>query len=742
MILENLKNQTIFYPFRFLSILITLILCFGSAWAASDVSLEGREMTFKVDDEAVFVRSFPETLGRLSGPARFNNVVYLGVGPVVYAFDQQGAVLGRADMPAPVTSLDASTGAIRVSTLGKIIPFALEEAQKKQKSTSEAENVRIFEERFTLAEPQDGELKVIERVVIPPIYAVTGWLSEVSNAVDNQQPEEVIRQIASAYPDNPFFALRVAKMAKLREDGKAVSEALGQVLQARVPFPAWTQLAIQLEDAGFVQAANTALFNARKDAARRGFDPEIAISQDALKRYGDPISHVEGILEESNVDRAEVWMRHLRTLHPHFEGGQALFLRYADLLDSNNREGEAEEWRQFVKSLRFGSLYNLGAQDTSVLRDTAYLFTWTLVLALLAAFFTLNARALRLHLEDIKLRGGWLKSWRTPLQRLRITTLSYASFSERLVLVFLSIGVIISLAGWQWAHQIERGMQSPALNFGTYGGGWYDVQVEDLELRKAPQTQVLKGLTVQLQGDNTEARRLYAAAGNAECALNNWGVIAREREDNPTARSKFRAALALNPAQSAAQYNLGLQSYSPATEFQKKYRPKEARLCYPSRRDLVEAVGGSVLNTLRKPQDPLAMLIGRQSWNKLDWAMVVAILLTLVLLIILLLPRSPRVAELGRPNAYRLLGVAIPGSTLISNAWGGVLLVLWAMSVIGLFALFGLVKLPALIHIEQFSVRNFILITLILTYLVNSSIFLLVESRWAGKQETEEALSM
>lgn len=739
------KYQTVLHQLRlFLGtwlrwcfMVICCVIWAGSAWAASDVTLEGRNLTFKVDDEAVYVRTFPENLGDLIGPMRFNNVVYLGLGPVVYAFSPEGLVLGRADLPAGVTSLDASTGAVRVSTLGKI-------KKKPPFIPKEQNNDKIFEERFTLAEPKDGELKVLERVVIPPDPNVTGWLAEVSNTVDQNQSEEVLKQIASAYPDNPFFALRVAKKATLRQDTKEVAAAIRQVTQARIPFPAWTQLAIQLEQAGFSKAANTALLNARKDAARRGFDPEIAISREALKAYGDPVSYATVLVEQSRLGRAEVWMNHLRVLHPYFEGGQALFLRYADLLDSNNREGEAEEWRQFVQGLRAGSIYNLGPQDTSILRDTARLFTWTLILALGAALLTLNVRVLRLHLEDIQARGGWLRSWLAPLQRLRVTTLSYASFSERLVLVSLCLGLILSLAGWQWANQVERGVQAASLNFGTYGGGWYDAQLEDLELRKSSQTQVLAGLTAQLQGDDTEARRLYTDAGNEACALNNLGVIARWREDEPTARSKFRAALALSPQQSAAQYNLGLQSYSAAADFQRKYRPKDARLCYPDRRDLGQAVSGNISTVLRRTQDPIAVLSGQQAWNKLDWAIVGTTLLTLILLIILLLPRSPRASELGRPNAYRLLGIAIPGSTLIGNAWGGMLLVLWAMAVIGLLALFGLVKLPVLINMQQFSVsiRNFILITLILTYLVNSSVFLLIESHWTNKQQRDKDLGL
>ncbi|MFC4640532.1 hypothetical protein [Deinococcus hohokamensis] len=682
----------------------------GSAQATA--VLEGRTLRFEDGPTLVWQRSFPAALGDLSGPVEAGGLTYLGVGPAVYAFTPAGEVAGRADLPGQVTSLDAGSGSLRVST---------QEAG--------------YVERFTLTR-QDGGLGVAERVVPPPDPAVTGWLAAAADLV----PQKEVARASAADLTNPFLALREARLASAQGDLYASLSAVRRALNTTLPFPAWVMLAARLDAAGFPSAADLALEHARRDAAERGFDPELPVGRAALSAYGNPSAYAGTLLNQNRLTRAEAWMRYLRELHPRFEGGPALYERYAAVLATQGRAGEAEEWRQFARSLRGGTLYNLGLEGTRALRDAARLSALSLLLALLAALLTLTARAWRAQGEDTREYGGRFVAWgRRPLSRARRLTVAYASAGERLTLVLLSAALFTALGGWQWSNLVSSGLQAPALNTGTSGGGWVNAQLARLNLRPGPDTSLLSGLNAQLDGDLSVAREHYTRALPSPCALNNLGVIAQARGDEPQAREQYRAALAARPDLSAAAFNLGLSPSTPELTFQRTYRPDQPRLCYPDQRSLTRAMTGDLSATLmRNLREPLSLVTAAPGNSvRLGWALLGALALVAGLAFTLLLPRAASEARLGRPPAYRLLALLLPGAALLGGAWGSVLLLTWAASLAALLPLSGLVRFPELLDLSQPGVRLGLLGALGLSYLLNTLAFVTAEIRFARQARRE-----
>lgn len=681
--------------------------------AGAEMSVQGQTLRYEEGDRVVWQRTFPAALGKLSGPVTLGDNSYVGVGPVVYAFGAQGRVLGRADLPGQVTTLDNSGRAVRVTV-----------------------RTNDFTERFTLTDPADGPLSAQERVVMPPDPQVTGWLSRFAASV----PAAELPAAAEQFPQNPFIALRLAQQAGGRGDDYEALSAVRRALSSTMPFPAWTQLAAQLESAGFPAAATLALDRAKRDAASRGIDPAVPVSRAALSAYGNPSGYVGTLLDQNRLARADVWMNFLRELYPRFEGGDALYLRYADILETQGRAGEAEEWRQFARSLRGGTLYNLGPHDTLRLRDAARLMTFALALALLAAVLTLTARAWPTQTADLQALGGRWRSWRRPLDRLRLTPLSYASFSERLLLLTLCAAMFVSLGGWQWANQTGRALQAPALNTGTYGGGWGSAQLgsaglDTLSQRPTAATYLLAGLTAQLDDNVSEARTLYTRAGQDACALNNLGVIAQGRDDAAQARRLYQQALSLQPDLSAAAYNLGRNPATPETTFQRTYRPGQPRLCYPDRRTLAQAVGNDLTTVLRQSvTDPLGFLTGQRSPARLNWAMLATLILLGMLTLLLLIPRADQNGRQGRPVLFRVLATLLPGTGLLGNAWGGVLLVAWAAVVVALVSQGRVLNMLALPTLPAPLARNSLWLALAALYALNLLVTVLNEIAYARRR--------
>ncbi|MDB5044540.1 MAG: hypothetical protein JWQ08_590 [Deinococcus sp.] len=682
--------------------------------AGADAVLEGRTLRYEDGPRLLWQRTYPAGLGDLTGPLNVGNLTYLGVGPEVYVLNADSTVQARVDLPGTVTSLDASSGTVRVTTQGD-----------------------GYTERFTLGDAAQGA-PVQERVVPPPDLEITGWLARAADAV----PQSQLAQAGVQDPTNPFIALRQARLASTQDDTFTALSAVRRALSAEIPFPAWVMLAARLDSAGFPAAANLALDRARRDAAARGFDPEISVSRDALSAYGNPSGYVGTLLAQNRLTRAGAWLAYLREVHPRFEGGPALYLRYANLLDAQGRGGEAEEWRQFTRTLRAGTLYNLGPDGTKQVRDAARLMTVALLLTLAASFLTLKVRAWRVQGEDTRPLGGRFRSvLRRPLSRARRSTLAYASFGERLALVALALGLVAAVGGWQWTNHTGQGLRAAALTSGTYGGGWVTARLGDLNLRPSPDAALLAGLSAQLDGDNSVARAQYTRAGQDACALNNLGVIAAGRGDVPQSRESYRAALAIRPDLAAAAFNLGLNPGTPGTTFQQSYRPGQPRLCYPEQRSLARAVSGDLSVTLQRDlQQPLALLGDTPSQSaRLGAALLGALALLAGTAFALLVPRAATEARLRRPAAYRLLALLLPGAALLEGAWGGMLLLAWGATLAALAPLTGLITYSQLLDPAQITTRNLLLAVLIGVYALNTLVFALIELRYARTRRRERA---
>ncbi|WP_245593230.1 hypothetical protein [Deinococcus frigens] len=697
-----------------------LALALALAWSAPAGAapvLEGRTLRYENGPELVWQRSFPAALGELSGPLEVGGVTYLGVGPEVYAYTTRGRVLGRADLPGPVSSLDASGGVVRVTTGGD-----------------------GYAERFTLATGASGP-SVQERVVFPPDPAVTGWLLRAAQAV----PEADVQAAASEDPTNPFLLLRLAEQRRAAGDSYAALSTVRRALGTTLPFPAWVQLAARLDTAGYPAAADLALDRARRDAAGRGLDPDVPVSRTALRAYGNPSAYLGTLLAQNRLARAESWMAYLRELHPRFKGGPALYARYAGILDAQGRAGEAEEWRQFARSLRAGTLYNLGPSGLNSVRDAARLSTLALALSLVAAALVLIARAWRAQGQATRPLGGRFGSWlRRPLARARFSSVAYASLSERFLLTLLLAGLLASLGGWQWANRAGAALRDPALNMGTYGGGWGGAGLGDLNLRPGPDSVLLIGLASQLDGDDSAARQIYTSALPDACALNNLGVISQARGDEAQAREQYRAALSARPDLSAAAFNLGLNPAGPDASFQRTYRPGQPRLCYPDQRSLTRAVTGDLSVTLRgsllNPVQVLSAAPGRSP--RLGWALLGTALLGALLLLSLLLPRAAQTPAQARTLLVRALTVLLPGTGLMNSPWGGMLLLSWAAALAALTPRSGLVNFPELSLLAsgtlQTGLQTSLIAALAVIYILNAVILLTAGFRQVRQQRWEE----
>lgn len=647
---------------------LSLLLALGGLTQAAAV-LDGRSLTFEEGGKTLTALTYPAALGDLSGPVTQGETTWLGVGPSLYGFDASGLATTRLDFPDMLSGLDASGGVLRV-TAG---PSGVQDT-------------------YSVV---NGQIQ--ERVVLVPDKAVTGWLRRAATLM----PDAQVEQAASQDPTNPFLALRRAALALQRGDRFTALSETQRAASLPLAFPASLQLAAQMETLNSPAAANLLLSRAARDYAARGYDPALPVSRAALGAYGDPLGELERLLSQNKLERADVWIRYLRQTSPRFEGALSLYTRYAALLDTQNRSGEAEEWRAFARTLSAGTLYNLGADAALTLRDAARVSAFVLLLSLLAAYLTLAARAWRVQGQDTADLGGRWGSWlRRPLSRLRRSVVAYGGFGEKLVLLSLLSALLLSLSAWTWAARAETRLQAPALNIGTYGGAWFYGGLEELGLTPSRDTALLRGLSSQLDGDGTAARSSYEGGSSPlPCAQNNLGVLAENRDDTAQARELWRASLSAAPDLLAPAYNLGLQPSAPEAAFQNEYRTSP-RLCYPDQRSLVRALGGSLAGQLRalilNPWSAL-MATPTQLSTPLQALWVTLLLLVYALGVVWLLTPSPDPAgRAGRPALFRLLALLLPGSALLDGAWGAALLLGWAAAISNLLTARGWLSLPYL----------------------------------------------
>ena len=222
------------------------------------------------------------------------------------------------------------------------------------------------------------------------------------------------------------------------------------------------------------------------------------------------------------------------------------------------------------------------------------------------------------------------------------------------------------------------------------------------------------------------------------CILNNLGVLAAQAEDTAQSRDSYRQALALDPGQIPASYNLGLNPQNPASAFQARFRPKQPRLCYPDQQTLIQALdlapGSSALGLLRDPWNSLNRLpTGLPRVLQGLWVAAL-LLLGAACLLWLLVPRLPQANASRRSATYRLLALLLPGAALLEGAWGSVLLLGWALTLCTLLGLSGGWRLDALLGAAGPGLRTLMLGILAFIYVLNIVAFVLEEVRAARQQ--------
>jgi hypothetical protein len=708
--------------FRWAVLALTVLL---PVPALADASLSGRTLSYQNEAGAtVWRRSYRAELGEISDPVMQDGLVWAAVGPALFAYTPGGEQRARLDFPAQVSALDAGGGLLQ-ATVG-------------------SGSVR---QTFTVS-----NMQIQGRVVLPPDASVTGWLARAAALL----PQADLEVAAQQDPANPFLALRLAQLAQLRGDRYGAVSASRRAVTATVPFAASVQLAAGLDAAGYPAAADLALGQAARDWAARGYDPALAVSQQALRAYGDPLAELSLLLSQNKLRRADAWIRYLRLVSPRFEGYPQTYARYARILDAQDRGGEADEWRQFSRDLSAGTLYNQGPGSLLIVQGAALLLSAALALAVLVALlsFTVHYWAVQgRDLATLGLGGRWGSWLRHPLSRARRVILAYAGFGEKLVLVSLLLGLLLSLSGWVWAGQVNARLLSPALSAGTYGGAWFYDGLDRLALGGTPANiALIRGLAAQLDGDTASARQIYAQAGAAPgaCILNNLGVLSVVGGDSAQARDSFRQALAQDPGQMPASYNLGLHPQAAETVFQASLRPGQPRLCYPDQQTLIGALDtspgraglGLLQGSLATLQDPGSVLrdLPRQLSQLLGWlGMGLLLLLLAVSVLWLLIPRLPAARLAGRPLLYRLLALLLPGSALLDGAWGSVLLLGWALTLAVLAGRLKLVPAQALLGAAGPNLGALLLLVLAVIYAFNILVFVLDELRAARAERRATA---
>ncbi|WP_407540622.1 hypothetical protein Q0M94_04270 [Deinococcus radiomollis] len=694
---------------RPLSLRFVLLSAFSLSLAGpvyADASLEGRTLSYQNDAGATtWSRSYPPELGVLSGPLNQNGLSWLAVGPALYAYAPNGEQRVRLDFPAEISALDGGGGTLQ--------------------ATAGFGSVR---QTFTV-----NDMRIQGRVVLPPDAGVTGWLARAAAAV----PQAGLAQAAQQDPANPFLELRLARLAQAQNDRYGAVSATQRAVSAEVPFAASVQLASQLETAGYPAAADLALDRAARDWAARGYDPALVVSQEALRAYGDPLTELNVLLAQNKLRRADAWIRYLRLVSPRFEGYPDTYARYARILDTQDRGGEADEWRQFSRNLSAGTLYNLGPGSLLILQEAARVLTLALLLAILAALLGYAAHYRAVQGADLAALGGRWGGWlRHPLSRARRITLAYAGFGEKLVLAALLLGLLLSLSAWVWTGRVNGRLLDPALSAGTYGGAWFYDGLDRLSLGGSPaDIALIRGLASQLDGDTSAARQTYASAGATPgaCIQNNLGVLSALGGDSAQAKGSYRQALAQDPGQVPASYNLGLHPQSPETGFQESFRSTQPRLCYPDQQALIQALdtppGASALGLLRDPWTALNNLPSGLP-RPLQWVWVGLLLLfTAVSLLWLLVPRLPGGLVAGRPPLYRVTALLLPGSALLEGAWGSVLLLGWSTTLAVLAGHLRLISAGSLLGTGGTGLATFLLVALAGIYALNILVFVLDELR-------------
>ena len=651
---------------RLLSVLLILLLSLGHAQTPSpqtslpQAQLSGRTLQGVLSGITQWSVNYPVELGDLHEPIQDGDSIYLPLGSMLDRLSvRTGVVEKRWYFPAEISQLERTEAGFLVMV----------------------DHGQGIKENFTLQNE-----KIQERVVYPPRIEVLGELEkrarlglsrnpmkEASLSV-TQQLEARVRQD----PLNPFLWIFLAQQKLLNRDNAGAHQELGEAMRAEVPFFISVRMAVLLDSMGSPDYADQALTQAKMNWAELGYDPAVPVSAEAWQAYGNALWYSRYLLKEERVERAGVWFKFLREISPRFEGYASTYEQYAGWLEDQGRTGEAIGWRNVERELGANSVFSLGEHAFLTIRDVARFTVFTLIACYLVVWLTLHLRYLGLQYRELQPYGGVFSGFRNPLMRIRHVIFSYATFSEKLVVLTLFLLGILALGVWGWADRAQQSTQNAALNMGTYGGVWFYSQLDSVSAATSQESAFLRGVAVQLDGDQNRALELYQQAPDVAGAVNNQGVMLEVRGDQRAASDLYRQALTINPNLVAAAYNLQLSPSSFEATFQSIYH-SGPRLAFPTEVERLRAVSPDLAEeTNRFLRNPWMYLMALPTgWNVYVQALWVTWLLgsTLLTVLLFMVPRPRSARQEIRPWPFRVVTVLMPGSGLIDEVWGLLLLI-------------------------------------------------------------------
>jgi hypothetical protein len=506
------------------------------------------------------------------------------------------------------------------------------------------------QEQFTL---QDGEIQEVVRFDSDP--ALFGWLQAEANVPN---PQARLEQD----PTNPWLYLSVP-LERLEANPQAARERFERALARAETFYDFSGISRVLLTAGQRDLAAQAFDAAMADFAERGYNPRLLRDPALASAYNFPLEPFCRALQEQSLERASFWAERVIIATPNVPGAREALLEYAALLDSQGDAERAAYWREEAR-LRTDAPNAQGLERFFIrLAQNGWGAALALAVAILLLHWTLVFKYWVPQSEA--LRGS-----RRARAFLRLWSIRYYSFTEKLVLVllYLSVAGLVGLAHW---HDEGRASVPYAGTLASTEARTYLAS----DTFVGPRADFIRGYAAQVAGEEADARALYAGAGAYPPALNNLGALERDER-------LFQRALSLAPGLAEARYNLGRQT--GGFPFESRYQAGAPVLAVPEPHDFMVARAGTweaaLGNTFTTPWELVTEAqppgLSRTLWTVLWIIFVLAGLITLVWLFI---PRPRFTRNAPRTPPYHVMALLVPGSGQADEAWGLLLIVPWAL---------------------------------------------------------------
>ena len=599
------------------------------------VAQDGAVTAF-LNGEELWRLDFPEGSGGTGALLELDDTVWVGHGNSVLAVNRDSGTVGkRLPLQGRVSRLDESATGISAVTE---LPGGV---RQRAEFSQDTERTRV---RFGM---------------VPELF---GWL-EAEATVDDP-----IARLAQD-PTNPY--LHLAAALELEAGSSERNDRVTAAVQAGQTFYDLSRLARLLHAAGEEEAAQAAMDKALADFAERGYDPRLIAHARVYDLYNFPLTPLQEAVAAGDLEAARFWAPWMQLLASEEvpESREAL-LGFSALLEAQGHGDEARLWRD--RARRSVSASSTASLDAFFMRLAGA--GWYGVAAILAAIIGLHLTLVAKYWapQSVTLRQRAQVGSRSRRPWLRLLSIRYYSFTEKLVLILLFAVLLVFLGLTAWD---DRSQERPlALAGGTLAGPVAQVELDRLSPR-GEHGQFLLGYAAHVSGEAQEAGQHYRAAGEYAPALNNLGVLEREE-------SLYQSALEEAPNMAEPAYNLG-RTGNPSP-FHAAYRANTPLLAVPTETDFRLAQAGSwqgaIAATFTNPWLALRDIdfFGLPNWV---WLVVLALLFVWIAVTVvwLLIPRPRYARNAPRSPVYHVLSVLIPGSGLADEAWGILLMLPWAV---------------------------------------------------------------